>query len=181
MTKRPTDALTPSQARKRRRNKLSASIAMLDSLRVSPGSAHSSAHSSAHRMTIWNSNTEAPGVVRKSVIPLPTDTSTLQHKHPALEQADNPFVGIATRPAWRQKQGSTRRKQAPKQRNDSVSPQSHFRILRLNDLPRRQKCLVGSVIGCRFSTKSYGMTAFTGTPRLLFALTASTTLACTGV
>lgn len=108
MTKRPAGVLTPSQTRKRRRNGLSSSRAMLDSVQAPPDPTQG--------MTIWNYNVEKPGVARKSAIPLQPDASTVQREEPAMGEVIDKPTASSTRgrkPGWKQENGGTPLRREP--------------------------------------------------------------------
>lgn len=106
MKKRPAGILTPAQTRKRKRNGISSSRAMLDSLE---------APASIQGMRVWHSNIEEPRLVHESVITLQPDvsTSTVKQDGPALYEDSGMPTAEPTR----------RRKRGRKKENDSVSPQ----------------------------------------------------------
>lgn len=159
-SKRHTGALTPAQTRKRRRNGVSLSRAMLSSVE---------APAPAHGMRVWHTNAENPRAVRKSVIPLQPDMNTVQQGHTLGEVGDVPAANPGRR-----------RKLRRKQENDSVSL-PRLRVRQRYNLLCRRKPWIGSTVGRRFSTNYCGMMAFKSIPHFLFAPTASMTLGCTGV
>ena len=107
MFKRPASTLTASQTRKRRRNGVSTSRAMLDLVETPLDLTQG--------MRVFHTNTEELGVARKSTIPLQLDTNEVQLEDPTLDEVNNMLTETTAGVRERKK----RRKR--KQQNDSVS------------------------------------------------------------
>lgn len=88
MTRRPTNTLSSSQTQKWTRNGISSSCADIDLLEPPPDTTWG--------MRVWHGNAKKPGVIHKSVIPLPSDRITAQQEVLALEQDSDALVVVTT-------------------------------------------------------------------------------------
>lgn len=106
MSKRAGSALTPAQARKRKKKGVSSSRSVLTDPLETPLDANRS-------MRVWNANVENPGVVRKSLVPLQPEANEVQPEVLILEQVEDGFVEVAA--------SVKTKKRERKRMNDSVS------------------------------------------------------------
>ena len=136
MAKRHASTLTASQARKRKRNGVSASRSVLDSTDLPLDLDNT--------MCVWSSKAQNIRNRHKSLVPLQPEASNVQLEDLVLEQAEDIPTGSATGIGERKTKSQAKRKV-----NDSVSHSNIIFTLRGIIRHGRQRCRIGFTIGCR--------------------------------
>lgn len=163
MSKRTAGTLPTSKTRKRRRNGITSSSAVLEFKEEIPPDL-------TQGMRARETNAENPGVIPRSAIPLQREVNEVQPEGSSLYQPEDAPVET----------GQRKKKRDRKRVNNSVSLSGPDFSCWYNSLNRRKRW-TGFVIECMFSTNSHDTMAYEDTPHLPYAPTVSTTRACSDV